>query len=83
MCARRVARLVSATPGYSSVTHGVTGYAVRYEYDWGKALKTMHNDTAMADALAENAYEYVHDNRTTRSTAALWREVILNQEASS
>ena len=83
MGARKVAPLVSATPSYSSVTHGVTGYAVRYEHDWGKALRNLHNDTAMQDALAENAYEYVRDNRTTRSTAALWREVILNQEASS
>lgn len=82
MGARKVAPLVSDSPAYSSVRHGETGYVVRYEHDWGKALNTLYRDEDLQTELAENAYAYVRDHRTTSTTAPMWRAVLLGEESS-
>lgn len=79
LSARGVPAVVSDVSAYDSVKHGVTGYKVRYEHEWGKVLTKVTGDAEMRRELATAAHAYVKAERTTDNTAAAWKAAILGE----
>ena len=64
--------IVSNTAPYSTIQNGKTGLVVRYEHEWLKSLRAMHEDEAMRVELGANAKEWVRSERTLDKVRSAW-----------
>ncbi|MFE7237171.1 glycosyltransferase [Streptomyces sp. NPDC057580] len=58
------------------VQHGVTGYLVRRDHEWGQCLRALVNDSDLRAAMGAAAREQAAAHTISR-TAALWEKAIL------
>jgi hypothetical protein len=79
--ARGAVTITSDVAAYAPVVHGETGFKVRREHEWGRALQSVLDDPVASYHVARNAWSYVRDERTTDATAPLWREVLTRGKA--
>lgn len=74
----KVPCVVSKSPVYDEVISGENGLIAKKEHDWVRQVSRLIDDKELRIQLAENAYNWVKENRSYAKNAYMWANLYRN-----